>query len=100
MIDRMSAHGGSHSGSLEMLGLHRNHPIILSNEAPRRLVLPQRPGGLLLDALHVDRPLCGEEPRLDVGGRILRERMFKTFGRHPDKSAAVRGQFRGLDMGW
>src|ERR1700732_1130102 len=89
MINGMGAHRGSHAPGLEMLGLRRNHPIILGDEKPRRLILPKWPWSLLLNALHVDRPLCSEEYRLHVGGRILGERMLEAFGRHPNKSAVI-----------
>src|SRR5271170_3155510 len=83
MINSMNAYRGSHAPGLEMLGLRRNHPIIFRDEKPRRLILPKWARSLLLNALHVDRPLCSEEYRLHIGGRILGERMLEAFGRHP-----------------
>src|SRR5580704_11785443 len=79
MINGMGAHRSSHAPGLEMLGLRRNHPVILADKKPRWPILPQWPRSLLLNALHVDRSLRGEEYGLHIGSGVLGKRMLEAF---------------------
>src|SRR5258707_1000050 len=100
MIGGVGAHRGSHARRLERLGLGRNHSVIFGDKEPYRLVFPQRPGGFFQDAAHFYRPLGCKKYRFQIRRRILGESMLEAFGRHPNESGVIGGQFWGLDVGW
>src|SRR5271156_2803821 len=75
----------AHAFGHEMLRLRINHAVFFGYQIPRRLRLPQRLWGRVLNTLNGDGPLHSGGNTGLVRGRFMGERPAKCIFRHPDK---------------